>query len=137
MKKKIIISIAIILILVTTVPVLVYQYVSYHPDIRVGIGGGHGLEIISIAMTTSSFIPVAKEIEDNIIEVGDWNNEVTTFLFNNTVQPRDIKVSGEVVDGKTTLRYEGYYTTKDGQTEEYFEEKTFDFVLVPNDELLK
>lgn len=135
MKKKVFAPVIIVLILICIVSG--YIYCSYNPNIRVGIGGGHGIEIIHLAYSTYFNVPVAKEIEANIIEFGDWNDEVVSELMEETMEPRDIKVSGEVVDGKTTLRYEGYYTSKDGQTLQYFEEKTFDFVLVPDEELLK
>lgn len=130
MKKKILI---IIIIFITVLLGGGYIYRLHHPHIEVGVGRGHGLEIIHIAFSE----PISKEIEKNIIEIGEWNDAVITELMNETIEPRDIKVSGEVVDGKTTLRYKGNYTSKDGQTLEYFEERTFDFVLVPAEELLK
>ena len=130
MKKKII---PIIIAFIAVVFISGYIYRCYHPDIRIGIGGGHGLEIISIVTTG----PIADVKEQQLREIADWNNEVTYVLFNETMEPRDIKVSGEVVDGKTTLRYEGDYTSKDGEILYFFEEKTFDFVLVQEDELLK
>lgn len=130
MKKKIMLIIIILIILSLGGG---YIYRLHHPHIEVGVGGGHGLEIIHIAFSE----PISDEIEKNIMEIGEWNDAIVSELMNETVEPRDIKVSGEVVDGKTTLRYEGIYTSKDGQSLEYFEEKTFDFVLVSEDELLK
>jgi hypothetical protein len=130
MKKKII---PVIIVFVAVVFISGYIYRCYHPDITIGIGGGHGLEIISVVTTG----PIADVKEEQLKEIADWNNEVTYVLFNETMEPRNIKVSGEVEDGKTTLRYEGNYTSKDGETLQFFEEMTFNFVLVPNDELLK
>ena len=134
MKKRILVTGITVVVLIV---VLGYAYCSYNPDIRIGIGGGHGLEIIHLTYSTTFNIPVAKEIEENVIEFGDWNDEVVLELMEKTMEPRDIKVSGEVQNGNTILKYEGYYTSKDGQILEYCNEKIFDFVLVPNEELLK
>ena len=41
----------------------------------------------------------------------------------------NITVSGEIANGKTTLRYDGYIIKKDGKRIDYHQEKTFDFVL--------
>lgn len=130
MKKKIVL---IIIFLITLSLGGGYIYRLHHPHIEVGVGGGHGLEIIHIAFSE----PISDEIEKNIMEIGKWNDAIVSELMNETVEPRDIKVSGDVVDGKTTLRYEGYYTSHDGQKMEFFEEKTFEFMLVPEEELLK
>lgn len=135
MKRKVCVLTVIALIVVASVSG--YLYCSYHPYIKIGIGGGHGMEQIHIVLSTSFNIPLAKEIDENLKEVIMWNDKVVTELMDDTMEPRDIRVSGEVVDEKTILRYEGYYTTKDGQTLEYFEEKVFDFVLVSDEELFK
>lgn len=134
MKKNVVMSGIIIILLFI---VIGYVYSSNNPNIRLGVGGGHGIEVIHLVYSTYFNVPVSKEIEANIKEFGDWNDAVISELMNETVEPRNIEVSGEVVDGKTTLRYEGIYTSKDGKSLEYLEEKTFDFVLVPQDELLK
>lgn len=135
MKAKILIPTILALILVLSVSF--YCYISYHPYIRLGISEGDGLDIMLYSMSDSDIISVAKEIEENMIEIADWNNEVVTFLQSNANHPRDIKPSAEIIDGKTILRYEGYYTTEDGEKVDYFEEKTFDFVVIPDDDLLK
>ena len=134
MKKKII---PIVVVLLVIGLVSGYIYCSNHPKIQVGIGGGHGMEQIHIAFSTTFDIPIAKEIQKHLIEIQIWNNGVVSKLVEDSVEPRDIKVSGEVVDGKTILRYEGYYTSKNGEQVQYFEEKTFDFVLVSEEELFK
>lgn len=128
-KKKFILGILIVGIAL----VLGYQYRAYHPNLQIGIGGAHGLEIIHVVYSE----PMAREIQENLIEFGDWNEEATYVLFTEALEPRDIKAYGKVEDGKTTFRYEGYYTTKDGETIQFLEEKTFDFELPLEEELLK
>lgn len=139
MKKKTIIKMLIIAVLV--IPILGYLYCSYNPLIHISamrnIGSEGRNEQLLIAMSTYFGVPVAKEIDEKCKEIGEWNNAIVVELAEKARAPRDIQVTGEVVDGKTILRYEGYYTTEDGQTVQYFEEKTFDFVLVPDEELPK
>lgn len=136
MKNKIIIVLITISVILLSTFLFVF-YSSHHPKIILGVGGGHGIEHFALTWSTNLDIPVAEEIEANILEYHDWNDAVVAELMEETLEPRDIKVSGEVIDGKTILRYEGYYTTEDGQRKAYFEEKEFDFVLVPDDELPK
>ena len=134
MKKKIL-PIAIILFVIGAVSI--YVYASNNPTIKIGVGGGHGLEIIHVAHSTIFDVPISKEIQANLMEIHEWNDAVASFLMEETMEPRDIKVSSEVVDGKTILRYEGYYTSKEGEEIQYFEETSFDFVIVPEEELFK
>ena len=134
MKKKIL-PIAIILFVIGAVSI--YVYASNNPTIKIGVGGGHGLEIIHVAHSTIFDVPISKEIQANLMEIHEWNDAVASFLMEETMEPRDIKVSSEVVDGKTILRYEGYYTSKEGEEIQYLEEKGFDFVIVPEEELFK
>ena len=64
-----------------------------------------------------------------------WNHIVDLELHYVYVAPYDIRVSGEVRGGRTTLRYEGYVTTQDGETIEYKNEMTFDGAFGPEGEL--
>ena len=134
MKKRIL-PIAILFILIVLISG--YIYCSNHPTIKIGVGGGNGLEIIHVAHSTIFNVPISKEIQANLMEIYEWNDVVVEFLMEESVEPRDIKVSGEVSDGTTILRYEGYYTSKEGEEIQYFEEKSFDFIIVPEEELLK
>lgn len=64
-----------------------------------------------------------------------WNHTVDLELHYVYIVPYDVRVSGEVKDGKTTLRYEGYVTTQDGKTIEYKNEMAFDGAFGPEGEL--
>ncbi len=112
-------------------------YVAYHPDIRLSVSERDGVDVLLYTMSGSNFIPISREIEETMMEISDWNNEVITFLNDNAKHPRDIKPSAEVVGGQTILRYEGYYTTENGEKVDYFEEKAFDIVIKPDKELLR
>lgn len=92
-------------------------------------------EFLMMIMTKPSMIPIAPSIEDKIRELADWNNDVTTDMYEKYVAPLHITVSGKVKDGKTIFWYEGYVTTKKGDTIEYREEKTIDYVFAPEDEM--
>ncbi len=59
-----------------------------------------------------------------------WNDAVLQEIASYPAdQPRSIQVSGEVAQGKTTLRYEGYLTDAAGNRVDFRQERTFDFVL--------
>ena len=64
-----------------------------------------------------------------------WNHIVDLELHYVYVAPYDVRASGEVKGGKTTLRYEGYVTTQDGETIEYKSEMTFDGAFGPEGKL--
>ena len=64
-----------------------------------------------------------------------WNHIVDLELHYVYVAPYDVRVSGEVKNGKTTLRYGGYVTTRDGETVEYKNEMTFDWAYGPEGKL--
>ena len=64
-----------------------------------------------------------------------WNHGVDLEINYCYTAPYHIEASGEVKNGKTTLRYEGYVTTQDGETIEYKNEMTFDGAFGPEGEL--
>lgn len=67
----------------------------------------------------------------NAGEIQKWLFAVSDDL-NLYTAPYSITVSGEVSGGSTTLRYAGVVTTPEGETVDYLNEKTFDFVLDKN-----
>lgn len=133
MRKKLLIILVVLIAVVSVGYIGTYAYHVHNSKVIIGVGHGSGMETIS--MLTMG--PTSWDVQNKWMEVHMWNNLVITELSRETQQPRDIRVSGEVKDGKTTLRYEGTYTTKDGATAEYFEEKTFDFELDLDKQLLE
>ena len=81
-------------------------------------------ERIMAVTSTSWFTP--KKVRDELNEFSKWYHDVDNELYNNYVAPYDIRVFGEVKDGKTMIRFEGYVTTPDGETVDYKNERTFD-----------
>ena len=66
-------------------------------------------------------------------EISNWSNSVVTELQKEYLsRPHHIEVFSEVKNKETTLRYEGWVTTKEGEKIEYKQEKVFDFVLDSN-----
>lgn len=74
------------------------------------------------------YVPENSRRAQNASEIQNWIFAVSDELRLYTA-PYNVAVSGEVSDGKTTLRYEGVVTTQEGETINYLNEKTFDFVL--------
>lgn len=116
-----------------------YLYLAYNPDIDLSRSQSsrnseenYHSELIMIAFAEP--VPMADTVRQRLREVGDWNDGIASDLMYNydNTQPRDIRVYGEIKDGKMTLGYAGYVTGKDGQRIDYKNEKTFDFVLPLN-----
>ncbi len=138
MKKKILIVVLLVVVLISSVSV--WYYTSY-PIIGVGefvsdysdnFSEEFHNETISIFSVGSSFIPDSPLQKRKFDEVWVWNNSTTLEISEHVKaggKALNVKVSGEIKDGETTLRYEGYIITKDGEKVEYLQEKTFDFEL--------
>ena len=136
-KKLLAVFIALILIIST---VGVWYYTSY-PTISVGklVGSSSDKfekefhsEQLSIITSVAGFLPDSPLQRRKIDEVWAWNDPIVLELTEHSKEgglAYNIEVSGEIENGKTTLRYEGYIIKKDGERIDYKKEKTFDFVL--------
>lgn len=133
MRKKLLIILVVLIAIVAARDFGTLAYKIHTTKVHVGVAGGKGGE--RIGMTLSGLAP--EEVENQFIEVHVWNNLVVSELSKVVNEPADIRVSGEVKDGKTTLRCEGTCTTEDGENAKYFREKTFDFVFELDEEFLK
>lgn len=145
MKRKFLFLIGFIAITMVSV-VAFWFYHSYHPNIMfvrmvkdsdVRFEEEYYFEWLMPITAESPMIPIASSIEDEMKKLYTWNDSVVTDLNENYVAPLHITVSGEIKDGKTTFWYEGYATTLDGETIEYWKEETFDHVFVSGDELFQ
>lgn len=138
MKKSILAIIIAFVVILTTLGVL--YYTSYP---IIGIGKMVGVtsdnfdkefhsESISVWSTGATFLPDSPQQKQKMDNIYEWNNPIALELAEYRKEgglAYNIKVSGEMEDGKTTLRYEGYIITKDGKRIDYKEEQTFDFIL--------
>ena len=71
------------------------------------------------------FFGQSEKVRSEIDRCFKWNGDVDQDLYNNYVAPLNIPASVET-DGKTTtIRYEGYATTPDGETVDYYKEESF------------
>ena len=146
MKRKLLIPVLIVLALVLGYGGF-YLYRSYHPNMMLlrsrpaGGAADHYREGMTIVTFGSSIplldIPVAAPVRAEMDRLWAWYDGVENDLIYNYQAPMHITVSGEVEDGKTTLRYQGYATNQAGERVEYLEEETFNYVFVPQDELLQ
>ncbi len=138
MKKKILIALLAVVILISSVSI--WYYTSY-PIIGVVKMVSHGSnnfkeefvsESIGIISAGNDVIPDSPLQKRKLDEVWVWNNAITLELSEYRMEGGlafNIQASGELEDGKTTLRYKGYIITNDGEKIEYLQEKTFDFEL--------
>lgn len=89
-------------------------------------------ETIGVFSAGNGIIPDSPLQKRKLDEVWVWNNAVELELSDYVMEggiALNIQVSGELEDGKTTLRYKGYIITDDGEKIDYLQEKTFDFKL--------
>ena len=89
-------------------------------------------ERLSIVSGVIGFLPDSPLQRRKIDEVMKWNDPIVLELMQYSKEgglAYNITVSGEIENRKTALRYEGYIIKKDGKRIDYFQEKTFDFVL--------
>lgn len=138
MKRKLL---AVILALVVIFSIAGAWYYTSYPSISVGklVSSNNDnfteefhSEHLSLNSVVAGFLPDSPLQKQKMEEVQKWNDLITDELIEHSKQgglAYNITVSGEIVNGKTTLRYEGYIIKKDGKRIDYKKEKTFDFVL--------
>lgn len=138
MTRKIL---ALVLALVITFSIVGIWYYTSYPTISVGklVGSSSDKfeeefhsEHLSIVTAVAGFLPDSPLQRKKIDEVMKWNDPIVLELTEHSKEggtAYNIVVSGEIENGKTTLRYEGYIIKKDGERIDYLQEKTFDFVL--------
>ena len=138
MKRKVL---AFILALVVIFSVVGIWYYTSYPIIGVSKAIGYAndkfedefySETITIVTVGTEIIPDSPLQSEKMYAVWQWNDNIgkeLAELRKDGGSAYNIKVSGEIENGKTTLRYEGYIIKKDGKRIDYLQEKTFDFVL--------
>lgn len=138
MKRKLL---AVILALVITFSIVGIWYYTSYPTISVGkmvasssdkFEKEFHSEHLSIVTSVAGFLPDSPLQRKKIDEVMKWSDPIVLELTEHSKEgglAYNIEVSGEIENGKTTLRYEGYIIKKDGKRIHYKQEKTFDFVL--------
>ncbi len=138
MKKRILVVILMLIVFMSAVGV--WYYTSY-PVIGVGkivatssdnFEKDFHSEFISVVSAGNDILPDSPSQKRKMDEVWMWNNTISNELSEHLKEgglTYNIKVSGEMEDGKTILRYEGYIIKKDGRKIAYKQEKAFDFVL--------
>lgn len=145
MKKKLL---AIILVIVVMTSALGALYYTSYPTIDVikmvsdsndNFENEFHDESITISSAVISFLPDSPLQKQKMDEVWAWNDPITRELTEYRKEggkSYNIEVSGEIVDGKTTLRYEGYIIKENGEKIDYLQEKTFDFVICSEKDFL-
>lgn len=138
MKRKLL---ALILALVVTFSIVGVWYYTSYPTISVGklvassndnFENEFHSEALSISSAVIGFLPDSPLQKRKTDEVWKWNDPINLELAEYRKEgglAYNIEVSGEIENGKTTLRYEGYIIKKDGKRINYLQEKNFDFVL--------
>lgn len=70
---------------------------------------------------------------DNINAYADWRHEIdNAFYSRQYIAPTNIKLTCELHGSNVTFTFKGTTTSPEGKTIHYFNERTFDFVIVPD-----
>lgn len=70
---------------------------------------------------------------DNINAYADWRHEIdNAFYSRQYIAPTNIKLTCELHGSNVTFTFKGTATSPEGKTIHYFNERTFDFVIVPD-----
>lgn len=138
MKRKIL---SVVLALVVTLSIVGVWYYTSYPTIGVGklVASSNDnfekefhSETISVTSAVVGFLPDSPLQKRKFDEVRAWNDPIILELMEYSKEggiAYNIVVSGEIENGKTILRYEGYIIKKNGERINYKQEKTFNFVL--------
>lgn len=83
-------------------------------------------------MMVFSEVNPTKVYLDNITAYSNWRHEIdNAFYTRQYIAPTDIKLTCELDGSKVTFIFKGITTSPEGKTIHYFNERTFDFVIVP------
>ena len=141
MKKK---NIALNILTVVVGLILVFEvwhfveqaYHYFHPSINIGTSRPLNkeldpyYEIVGISFGFAYDFPAPRQMYKNFNELSNQTWKVDEDIVSGKyIAPTDIKVYGEIREGKTYIYYIGTATTKDGKTSDYYEALEFDFVL--------
>lgn len=124
-NKVVFISCVVVLVLV----VGYFTYRKFTPDFQIGKFHGGRDDYYSESFVISLAGNPTKKQTEKALQIRDWYDEVSMDLESNYSRPHRVTVSGEVQNGKTALRYEGWITDENGTKQDVYIEKTFDFVL--------
>lgn len=135
-KKLILVGVAVLA--VAALVAGYFFYWSYHPHISLAASAAYPAqadyhnELVIVATSEHRSIPTAASVEDELVRMIAWNDQVITELYTYTT-PYDIRVSGKNEDGRVTLRYAGYVTDQTGRRIDYQREETFDLPVREED----
>lgn len=136
-KKKLAVALAPLVALAVCMGIYFF-YWSYHPHISLAASAAYPAqadyhnEMVVMALSEHRGIPTAASVEDELVRMADWNDQVITELYTYTT-PYDIRVSGKNEDGRVTLRYAGYVTDQTGRRIDYQREASFDLPVREED----
>ncbi len=88
-------------------------------------------EQINFAYASILNIPMSLELAENFLEIALWNDEIISDMAVVSTDASIVYIIGfyDEIDGKTTLKYDGYITYENGETIDFYKEQTFDFTL--------
>ena len=125
------------LIIVFFLAIIAYNiFNSFKPEItfqrfRMDIEENYNFDVSRMMMSYNEQWPLPASFMDNQNAYVDWNHEIFDELYYDCMAPTDVKLSAVIDNSKVTFTYQGYITTKQGETMDYFEEATFDFHVHP------
>lgn len=140
MKKKIIISLAVLSMAVSFVgcsaaslgmnnssqPYIVQISKAYISDENCYI------EMPSVAISSRTGVEIPADIKEKMDTIIQKNDDISYELMSQYIQPSEVLLTIESKDGMTSFYYDGYVTTLDGETKDFNEVIVCDFELQPD-----
>lgn len=129
-NKRVALAVAAVVVVLALAAGGYVLYWMYHPHLFIGVSVAdrpeedYHYELTQMVLSRHMGIPVAKSVQEDIMALHNWTNEVDTELRAYTA-PCSIHVYGEVKGGTLTLLYTGYATTQAGETVDYRRQETF------------
>lgn len=135
LKKKIILFCCSFLTLLVLFAVIYDHYFAFKAYMSFSKVTVHLEDDFNYDMPVLAFSEVnpTKVYIDNINAYADWRHEIdNAFYTRQYIAPTNIKLTCELHGSNVTFTFKGTTTSPEGKTIHYFNERTFDFVIVPD-----
>ncbi|MFI3177376.1 MAG: hypothetical protein R3Y67_07805 [Eubacteriales bacterium] len=134
--KKIIILVSLVVGILITSAFIFYHHTANNPqhfEVLEFVGNSEDSKFthMSFAYATAFNIPISEKLRNNLFEIVMWNDSVISEVMLIDAENDNLNVGCTYHETKTqtTVTYQGTYVDENDETIEYFNEKTFDFVL--------
>lgn len=135
-KKKIIISVLLVIGILVTAVFTFYHHTANNPQLFVvskvdGSSEDSKFTHMNFVYATAFNISLSEKLTNNLYEIAMWNDSVIVEIMQISVNAKDLNINCSYNETKTqvTVTYQGSYVDENDKIIEYYNERTFDFIL--------